>query len=92
VFSLQPRNKAIEFWRSSWDITSAEETEIPKVPHQDHVDNSFDSEGVVYKEFIPEGKTVNAEFCKGVVDRLLKRIHWVRPAAFCSRHFSPIAR
>jgi hypothetical protein len=34
---------------------SAEETEISKVPHQDHVDNSFDSQGMVNKEFVPEG-------------------------------------
>jgi hypothetical protein len=47
----------------------------------------FDSQGVVHKEFIPEGKTVNAEFYKGVMDRLLKRIQRVRPAAFCSRDF-----
>ena len=44
-----------------WDIPSAEETEIPKVPLQDHVDNFFDSQGVVHKELAPEGKTVNVE-------------------------------
>jgi hypothetical protein len=47
----------------------------------------FDSQGVVQKEFVPEGETVNAEFYKGVLDRLLKRIQRVRPAAFCSRDF-----
>ena len=57
------------------------ETEIPKVPHQDHVDNFFNSRGIVHTEFIPEGKTVNAEFYKGVIDR---QIH---PAAFCSQDF-----
>jgi len=66
---------------------SAEETEIPKVPHQNHVDNFFDSQGTVHKEFVPEGKTVNAEFYKGVMDRLLKLIQRVRQAAFCSRDF-----
>ena len=35
----------------------------------------------------PKGKTVNAEFYKGVMDRLLKRIQRVRPAVFCSRDF-----
>jgi hypothetical protein len=59
-------------------------TEIPKVPHQDHVDNFFYFQGIVHKEFVSEGKTVNAEFYKGVTDRLLKRIQQVRPAAFCS--------
>ena len=41
----------------------------------------------MHTEFVPEGKTVNAECYKGVMDRLLKRIQWVRPAALCSRHF-----
>ena len=41
----------------------------------------------MHKEFVPEGKTVNAEFYKAVMDRLLKRIQRVRPAAFCSRDF-----
>ena len=47
----------------------------------------LDSQGVVHKEFLPEGKIVNAEFYKGVMDRLLKRIQRVRPARFCSRDF-----
>jgi hypothetical protein len=47
----------------------------------------FDSQGVVHKEFVPEGKMVNAEFYKGVTDRLLKLIQRVRPAASCSRDF-----
>jgi len=66
----------------------AEEAEIPKVPRQDHVDNFFfDSQGTVHKEFVSEGKTVNAEFYKAVTDRLLKRIQRVRPTAFCCRDF-----
>jgi len=41
VFCLWPRNKAKEFWIGWWDIASAEETKIRKVPHQDHVDKIF---------------------------------------------------
>jgi histone-lysine N-methyltransferase SETMAR len=44
----------------------------------------FDSQSVVHKEFVPEGRTRNAEFYIGVMDRLLKRILRVHPAAFCS--------
>jgi len=47
----------------------------------------FDIQGVVHKEFVPEGKTVHAEFYKELMDRLLKRIQRVRPAVFCSRDF-----
>jgi len=72
-----------------WGIPSAEETEIPKVPHQDHVDNFFffNSQGIVHKEFVPEGKIVDVEMYKGVMDRLLKRIQRIRRAVFCSRDF-----
>ena len=41
----------------------------------------------MHKEFIPKGKTVNAEFDKRVMVSVLKRIQRVRPAAFCSRDF-----
>jgi len=47
----------------------------------------FNSQGIVHKEFIPEGKTVSREFYKGLKDRLLKRIQRVCPAVFCSRDF-----
>jgi hypothetical protein len=68
-------------------MPSAEENEIPNVPHQDHVDHFFDFQGAVHKQFVPEGKTVNGELYKGVMDRLLKHIHRVRPAGFCCRDF-----
>ena len=57
------------------------------LPHQDYVDNFSDSQDVLHKQFVPEGKIVNVEFYKGAMDRLLKRIQRVRPAAFCSREF-----
>jgi hypothetical protein len=47
----------------------------------------LDSQGVVHKELVQEGKTVNEAFYKGVMDRLLKCIRRVRPAAFCCRDF-----
>ena len=34
----------------------------------------FDSQGIVQKEFVQEGCTVNAEYYKGVLDRLILRI------------------
>jgi len=47
----------------------------------------FNSQSLVHTEFVTEGKPVNAEFYKGVMDRLLKRIQRVRPAASRSRNF-----
>ena len=47
----------------------------------------FYSQGVVHKEFVPEGKTVNVEYYKGVMGCLLKRIQRAHPAAICLRLF-----
>jgi hypothetical protein len=40
----------------------------------------------VHKEFVPEGKTVYAEFYKEVMDRLLKRKNGVNDDSFKSRN------
>jgi len=39
----------------------------------------FDWQGVIHKEFIPEGETINAVYYKGVLERLLNRIRRVTP-------------
>ena len=44
----------------------------------------FDAEGVIHREFVPEGQKVIAEFYVGVLDRLLKRIRRVIMARFQS--------
>jgi histone-lysine N-methyltransferase SETMAR len=41
----------------------------------------------VNKDFVPEEKTVNAEFYKGVMNGLLKCIERAGPAAFCCGDF-----
>jgi len=39
----------------------------------------FDSDGIIHKEFIPVGQTVNSAFYEEVLKRLLQRIHCVSP-------------
>ena len=39
----------------------------------------FDWQGVIHKEFVPEGGTINTVHYKGVMERLLNRIRRVRP-------------
>ena len=47
----------------------------------------FDAEGVIRREFVPEGQKVNAEFYMGVLDRLLKKIRRFRTAKFQSNEW-----
>jgi hypothetical protein len=65
----------------------AEETEIPKVPHHDYVDNFFRLSRLSTQRIPTGGKTVNAEYYKGVMNCPLNRAQPVRLAAFRSRDF-----
>ncbi len=47
----------------------------------------FDAEGIVHKEFVPQGQTVNAQFYLLVLNRLMKRIQRVRPEFWKRRSF-----
>ena len=47
----------------------------------------FNAEGVIHREFVPEGQKENAEFYVGVLDWLLKRIRRVRTAKFQSNEW-----
>ena len=39
----------------------------------------FDSQGVVHKEFVPQGQTVNQQYYHEVLEQLRKRVHRVQP-------------
>ena len=52
----------------------------------------FDSQGIVHKEFVQECCTVNAEYYKSVLDRLISHIQRVRPALYRTHDFFPPAR
>jgi hypothetical protein len=59
VNETYPRSKELKFQRSRIKIM---------------LTVFFDSQGTMHKEFVPEGKTENAKFYKGIKDPLLKRI------------------
>jgi len=64
-------------------LSKTKETAISKIASEDDVNCFFfDAEGVIHREFVPEGQKVNADFCVGVLDRLLKRIRRVRTTIF----------
>jgi len=39
----------------------------------------FDSRGIIHKEFVPSGQTVNQVYYRQVLERLRKRVNRVRP-------------
>ena len=66
-------------------LSKTKENAISKIASEDDVNCFFlDAEGVIHREFVPEGQIVNAEFYVGVLDLLLKRIRRVITAKFQS--------
>ena len=39
----------------------------------------FDCQGVVHKEFVPSGQTVNKQYYREFLERLRQRVHLIRP-------------
>jgi hypothetical protein len=39
----------------------------------------FDAQGVIHREFVPEGQTANGQFYLGAMEQLLKEIRRVHP-------------
>jgi len=39
----------------------------------------FNSQGIIYKEFVPQGPTINKQYYCEILERLIKRVHHVRP-------------
>jgi len=40
----------------------------------------FDSQGIVHTEFVPQGQTVNQFYYREILERLRKRVVYVRPS------------
>jgi hypothetical protein len=71
-------------WRT---FSTTEETALPKSKVKMMLILLFDSQGFVHKVFVQEGCTVNAEYYKGVLHRLISRIRRFRPDLYRTREF-----
>jgi len=82
VFRLRSGHQTTECRVGGAKLSKTKETAISKIASEDDVNCFFDVEGVIHREFVPEGQKVNAEFYVGILDQLLKRIRRVRTAKF----------
>jgi len=59
------------------NLATAEKTWFQKSSVKNTLVIFFDWQGVIHKEFVPEGETINAVYYKGVVERVLNIIRRV---------------
>jgi len=60
-------------------LTAPKESKNEQIKNQNHTNLLFDSQGVVHKEFVPQGQTVNKQYYHEFLERLRKRVHRARP-------------
>jgi hypothetical protein len=60
-------------------ITKAQNFRLQKFKIKTMLITFFVKQGVIHKEFVSEGQTVDSDFYVDVIERLLKRISRVRP-------------
>ena len=59
-------------------VPETEKGQDEQIQSENNVDCLFDAKGVVHKEFVPQGQTVNAAYYVDVLERLRKRVIRVR--------------
>jgi len=60
-------------------LSPSQESENEQIQNQIDANLFFDSQGIVHKEFVLPGQTVNQTFYGEVLERLRKRVAHVRP-------------
>jgi len=60
-------------------LLPSQENENEQIQNQIDAHLFFDSQGIVHKEFVPPGQTVNQTFYREVLERPRKRVAHVRP-------------
>jgi len=60
-------------------LSPSQESENEQIQNKINAHFFFDSQGIVHKEFVPPGQTVNQTFYREVLERLRKRVARVRP-------------
>ena len=78
-FQYKPKTKRQSAEWKAPDEPPPKKSRLEKLKIKSMLICFHDSKGIVHKEFVQTGQTVNAIFCLGVLKRLLHRIHRIRP-------------
>ena len=75
---LRSRDETAKWGMAHEKFSSSEESTHEQIQGENHDYCFLDSRGIVHKEFVPPGQTVNHAFYKDVLERLWKRVERVR--------------
>ena len=78
-FGVRPREKTPKSGVAHCKLSPTQESVNKQIQNQIDVICFFGSQGIVQKEFVPPGQTVNQSVYREVLERLRKRVARVRP-------------
>jgi len=78
-FGVRPRDKTPKSGVAHCKLSHPKKARMSKSKIKSMLICFFDSQGIIHKEFISPGKTVNQTFYQEVLERLRKRVAHVRP-------------
>ena len=78
-FGVRPRDKTPKSGVAQWNSPRHKKARMSKSKIKSMLICFFDSQGIVHKEFVPPGQTVNQTFYREVLERLRKRVTRMRP-------------
>jgi len=77
-FRVRSDNQKTEFRVAHFRVTSTKEGPNEQIKSEINAHHFFYSKGIVHKEFVPPGQTVNQTFYLQVLERLRNRVRRVR--------------
>jgi hypothetical protein len=78
-FMYDPGKKTSECNLDEFKETESSESENAKIVSENNIDCFFYAKGIIHHKFVVEKQTANGKFYKEVIERLITRIHRVRP-------------
>jgi len=78
-FGVRPRDKTLNSEVAHCKPSPSQESENEQIQNQINAHLFFYSQGIVHKEFVPSGQTVNQTVYQEVLERLSKRVARVKP-------------
>jgi len=78
-FGIRPRDKTPKSGVAHCKVSPSQESEKEQIQNQIDAQLFFGSQGIVHKEFVPSGQTVNQTFYREVLERLRNGVAHVRP-------------
>jgi len=78
-FGVRPRDKMPKSGVAHCKLSPSQESDNEQIQNQIDAHLFFDGQGIVHKEFVPPGQSVNQTFYRDVLERLRKMVARVWP-------------